>query len=160
MEDSYHATGGQILEIDKQHIYQFAHFGYVYCMLLTRGILADDQNEEVLISGGGDGAVKIWKLDSGDSGAIQELYRLDDGREDGDSVLSIVVEGNFLYSGRLDGEINVWDLETKQLVRSLNVHKEDILTVAFGGRLLFCAGEAGIVRVSEQSQRVVLDVGN
>ncbi|KAJ9667299.1 hypothetical protein H2201_002500 [Coniosporium apollinis] len=149
-----HARGGQILEIDKQHIRQFAHYGYVYCMLVARGLLPDP-DEEILISGGGDGTIKLWTLDRHAGGAINELYTLFDGTDEGESVLTIALDGTFLYSGRIDGEINVWDLETKQLVRSLRTRTGDVLTVAVGGDLLFGAGVSGVVeKFNRQYERV------
>ncbi|KAF2098217.1 glutathione degradosome [Rhizodiscina lignyota] len=138
-----HAVGGQSLQIPKQNLQQFAHFGYVYCMTLARPV--SENAREVLISGGGDGIIKVWTLDEHNSGAISELFVLEDGREEGESVLTIAVDGSFLYSGRTDGEINVWDLETKQLLRSLKANVGDVLTIAVGGGFLFSAGLDGIV---------------
>jgi di- and tripeptidase len=114
-------------------------------MLLAKG-LKDDPSEEVLISGGGDGAIKIWSL-AEKGGGINELHRLDDGRDEGESVLSLALDGLFLYSGRLSGEVNVWDLETKQLVRSLKAQTDDVLALSVGGGYLFCAGVTGVVEV-------------
>jgi di- and tripeptidase len=114
-------------------------------MLLAKG-LRDDPSEEVLISGGGDGAIKIWSL-AKKGGAISESHRLDDGRDEGESVLSLALDGLFLYSGRLSGEVNVWDLETKQLVRSLKAQTDDVLALSVGGGYLFCAGVTGVVEV-------------
>jgi di- and tripeptidase len=115
-------------------------------MVLAKG-LKDDPSEEVLISGGGDGAIKIWSLHK-KGGAISELHKLDDGRDEGESVLSLATDGTFLYSGRLNGEVNVWDLETKQLVRSLKAQTGDVLALSVGGGHLFCSGVTGIVEVS------------
>ena len=142
------AVGGQNLEIDKQDIHQFAHFGYVYCMLLGEGILPENPSEEVLVSDGGDGRIMLWRIDPGDGGSISEICTLEDGREEGESVLSLTRESSFLYSGRLDGEINVWDLETRQLVRSLKAQTGDVLTLTLGGGLLFAGGISGLVQVS------------
>jgi di- and tripeptidase len=114
-------------------------------MLLVKG-LKDDPSEEVLISGGGDGAIKVWSLDK-KGGGIREMHKLDDGRDEGESVLSLALDGLFLYSGRLNGEVNVWDLETKQLVRSLKAQTDDVLALSVGGGYLFCAGVTGIVEV-------------
>ncbi len=108
----------------------------------------DNPGEEILISGGGDGVIRLWGLDAKRGGAIYELHKLEDGREEGESILTLALDGTFLYSGRLDGEINVWDLETKQLVRSLKARTGDVLTLSVGGGYLFSAGVTGIVQVS------------
>ena len=142
-----HARGGQVLEIDKRNIYHYAHFGYVYCMLLARDITPKAPGEEVLISGGGDGVINVWRLDGSRGGAIEKLITLDDGREEGHSILSMALDGTFLHSGRTGGEVDVWDLETRQLVRSLKAHREDVMSVCVGGGFLFSAAVTGFVRV-------------
>ncbi|KAL1306077.1 hypothetical protein AAFC00_004198 [Neodothiora populina] len=150
-----HAKGGQVLEIDKNSIRHFAHYGYVYCMMIVRGLGPDSVDEEVLISAGGDGAINIWRLEKTPTGGIDLLYKLDDGKEEGLSVLSIAVEGSFLYSGRSGGEVNVWDLETKQIVRSIKAHKEDVLSVCIGGGYLFSAAVTGYVRKFDHQYQCV-----
>jgi len=132
------------LEIPKDHIRQFAHFGYVYCMLLVKGITSGLQREETLVTGGGDGVIKLWRLDEGD---LHEIGQLEDGRDEGQSVLAIAIDGTFLYSGRADGEINVWDLETRQLVRMIKAHEDDVLTMTVGRGLLFSAAVDGVAKV-------------
>lgn len=128
-------------------MHQFAHYGYVNCMLLGRRILPEAPAEEVLVSGGGDGRIVLWKIDATSGGAISTLYTLEDGREEGESILSLARDGSFLYSGRFDGEVNVWDLETKQLVRSLKAATGDVLTLSLGGGHLFAGGVSGLVQV-------------
>lgn len=146
--------GGQILEIDKEHIVQYAHYGYVYCMLLTRGLCGDDAEDEVLISGGGDGTIKLWHLGARTPGAISEKAVLESGDN---SVLSMALDGTFLYSGHLGGEVNVWDLDTKQRVRSAKLHTHDVLTISVGSlagdeALIFSAAASGVVRVRHPPQ--------
>ena len=148
------AKGSQSLEIDEHHIHQFAHYGYVYCMLLAKGIVSGEEEREVLISGGGDGVIKVWSLDSNDSGRIHEMCRLENERDEGCSVLSIALDGTILYSGLLDGEVNVWDLETRQLVRSLQAHRDDVLTMTIGGGFLFSGGVFGFFnKFNRQNER-------
>lgn len=136
--------GGQDLEIDREHIIQYAHYGYVYCMLLSRGLDADNADEETLISGGGDGIVKLWSLDSDESGALSEEISLENG--DG-SVLSMALDGTVLYTGRLEGDVNVWDLDTRQLIRTVKAHNADVLALAVGYGLLFSGGSNGITKI-------------
>lgn len=131
------AVGGQELQIDNQDIHQFAHYGYVHCMLLAKGILPEAPSEEVLVSGGGDGRILFWRIDGSIGGAISSICALEDGREEGESILSLAREGTFLYSGRFDGEVNVWDLETRQLVRSLKASTGDVHTLTLGAGILY-----------------------
>jgi di- and tripeptidase len=117
-------------------------------MLLGSGILPEAPSEEVLVSGGGDGRILLWRIDPSQRGAISSIYTLEDGREEGESILSLAREGSFLYSGRFDGEVNVWDLETRQLVRSLKASTGDVHTLTLGAGILYAGGRTGTVQVS------------
>lgn len=114
-------------------------------MLLGRGILPGAPSEEVLVSGGGDGRIILWRINAG---GITPIYTLEDGREEGESILSLAREGTFLYSGRFDGEVNVWDLETRQLVRSLKASTGDVHALTLGAGVLYAGGKSGRVQVS------------
>lgn len=144
------AHGGQDLEIDKDDIVQYAHFGYVYCMLLASDVNGHDSGEEVLISGGGDGVIKLWTLNHDVRDAIAEPVSLENSDE---SILTMALDGTLLYSGRLDGDINVWDLDTRQLIRRVKAHTADVLTLTFGHGLLFTGGANGLVKVSYEFLR-------
>ncbi|GAB7365298.1 hypothetical protein MBLNU230_g6379t1 [Neophaeotheca triangularis] len=140
-----HAKGGTVLEIGRDDITHFAHNGYVYCMLLARD-LPEAAGRETLVTAGGDGVVKLWRLNPQRGGAPEEHYTLDDGRDEGHSILSIALDGTFLFSGRSGGEVDVWDLETRQLVRNIKAHRDDVLTISVGGGFLFSAAVTGYVR--------------
>ncbi|KAJ9144259.1 WD repeat-containing protein [Pleurostoma richardsiae] len=148
-----------VLEVDHAALYPFAHYGYVYCMLMAKGptVLVDSE-EEVLISGGGDGTIKMWKLgkhgrvhDSGahpqqeedddDEPAIHEIMCL--GTDDAESVMSLAIDGSFLYSGKLDGIIELWDLDTKQKLRVIKAHRGDIMTLQMRWGYLWSAAATG-----------------
>jgi WD40 repeat protein len=101
-----------------------------------------------LVSGGGDGRINLWRIDPSQRGSISSIYTLEDGREEGESILSLAREGSFLYSGRFDGEVNVWDLETRQLVRSLKASTGDVHTLSLGAGVLYAGGKSGAVQVS------------
>lgn len=79
-----------------------------------------DLDEEVLILGGGDGIIKLWKLcdiglDYEDGnvviGDIEELMVF--GEDDSEFVMLFVIDGFFLYVGKLGGIIELWDLDMK-----------------------------------------------
>ena len=138
-------TDGEVLEIDKAHMKHYAHFGYVYCMLLVRGVTRlVESDEDVLISGGGDGTIKIWKLAHGNQ-SIKEMACL--GEDDAESVLSMAVDGSFLYSSKLEGVIELWDLDTKQKLRVIKAHRGDVMTLQMGWGFLWSAGSTGFARV-------------
>lgn len=144
-----HALGGRDLEIDKEHAIQYAHYGYVYCTLIAKGlscgISSDNAGNECLISGGGDGVVKVWPLDADDGAVIAKPICLENGDE---SILTIALDGTLLYSGRLEGDINVWDLDTRQMIRRIKACADDILTLAVGHDLVFCGDARGTAKVS------------
>ncbi len=140
------SSAGETLEVDKAHMRHYAHFGYVYCMLLARDASRlVELDEDMLISGGGDGTVKLWKLSSNPDDGIQELASL--GDDDAESVHSLTVDGSFLYSGKLAGIVELWDLDTKQKLRVIKAQKGDILTLQMGWGFLWSAGATGFARV-------------
>jgi di- and tripeptidase len=116
-------------------------------MLMMPCFLSDDPEKEILVSGGGDGSIRLWSLDETNGGAIKELFSLDDGREEGDSVLSLALDGTFLITGRIDGEVNFWDLDTRQLVRSFPLQTGNIMSLTVGSSHLYAAGANGMVEV-------------
>ncbi|KAI5866075.1 glutathione degradosome [Durotheca rogersii] len=137
-----------VLETDKRANKMFAHYGYIYCMLMAKSATASTGPEEdVLISGGGDGTIKVWKLGGRDIGqdgyenGIVEIMVL--GEDDAMSVMSLAVDGSFLYSGKLDGIIELWDLDTKQKLRAIKAHKGDVMTLQMGWGYLWSASRTG-----------------
>jgi di- and tripeptidase len=137
------STAMKMLEVEPSNIVQYAHFGYVYCMLLVPASQIGQGEGEVLLSGGGDGDVKLWSIDDA-TGGISELQTL----RGGDSgVLSMVVKDTLLYCGLTDGEICIWDLDTLQLVRTVKAHCDDVLTLSVKGDCIFSGSASGYVRV-------------
>jgi len=113
-------------------------------MLLARGLFSDDGRTETLVSGGGDGVVKLWSLETGGDGALQDPILLENGDE---SVLTIALDGTVLYCGRLEGAVNVWDLDTRQMIRTVEAHTADVLTLAVGHGLIFSGASNGVAKV-------------
>ncbi|PHH93333.1 hypothetical protein CDD83_7118 [Cordyceps sp. RAO-2017] len=151
----------EVVEIDSGAIRHFAHNGYVYCMLMVKGPTVEfDADDDVLISGGGDGTIKLWSLagscrrrcvddgddehkgDSGnDWGGIEELMTL--GTDDADSVLSLAIDGSFLYAGKLDGIVELWDLDTAQRLRVIKAHGANVMSLQMGWGYLWTASING-----------------
>ena len=115
-------------------------------MLLVEGSRGAVLNQEMLVSGGGDGSIKIWTISKDNGGSIAQFKTLESGDE---SVLTLALDGILLYIGRSGGEINVWDLETCQLLRRLQTDPADVLTLCIGWGSIFSGSANGIARVRD-----------
>lgn len=142
-----------VLEIDGASILQFAHYGYVFCMLMAKGpTVKVGTDEDVLISGSGDGTIKLWSLGHDTQQedirgcGIREIMTL--GNDDADSVMSLALDGSFLYSGKLHGIIELWDLDTTQKLRVIKAHDADIMALQMGWGHLWTASANGWSSVS------------
>lgn len=137
-----------VLETDRRCIKQYAHYGYVFCMLMAKGVTASvEPEDDVLISGGGDGTIKIWKLGGKEVGTdgiengLQEIMAL--GEDNAESVMSLAIDGSFLYSGKIKGIIELWDLDTRQKLRVIKAHRGDVMALQMGRGHLWSAGSTG-----------------
>lgn len=145
-----------VLEMHAGCVKNFAHYGYVYCMLMAKGPTVDvGTDDDVLISGAGDGTIKLWSLghtvkDDEELGdGIQEIMTL--GVDDGESVLSMALDSSFLYAGKLDGIVELWDLDTAQRLRVIKAHDCDIMSIQMGWGYLWTAATNGWASVSTDS---------
>jgi len=85
-------------------------------------------------TGGGDGNVKLWSLDMKH---LQTLSASDDG------VLTMTRIDSLLYTGCVSGTINLWDLDTMQLIRSVRAHDADVLSLSGIGGFAFSGSALG-----------------
>ncbi|KAL4804478.1 hypothetical protein BDV18DRAFT_143243 [Aspergillus unguis] len=135
--------GGQVLTFKRDHHNLFAHHGYVYTMTLARGLIESSPNDEVLLTGAGDGVVKIWRLEQGKADTAPTLMSK---LQNGDSVLSIAVEGSFLYCGLSGGALNIWNLDSRQLVKRIAANTGDLWAVDIIHGMAVCGNSNGIVK--------------
>lgn len=147
------------LEIDRGSVGKFAHFGFVYCMIIARGpTVLVDSDEEVLISGGGDGSIKLWQIkqdekydgyEEWDAWEKREIMCLRGDDDDfGESVFSLAIDGSFLYSGKKKGVIELWDLDTKQKLRVIKGHRGDVMALQLSWGYLLSGATTGSAAVS------------
>lgn len=119
----------KLIEVNNEDIIRFAHNGYIYCMCLLNS--HEDKNdfikhyssrfENLLITGGGDGLVIIWGIIlHNKSISLEKLEVLSND----ESVLSMSIQDSYLYVGLSEPCINVWDLMTSQLIRSIHFSNE------------------------------------
>ena len=89
------------------------------------------------MSGGGDGDVKIWDLDMTHK---KTLSCTDDG------VLTMIRVDSLLYTGSIAGTVNLWDLDTLQLIRSVRAHQADVLSLSGVGDFAFSGSAKGFIK--------------
>ncbi|KAI5286299.1 hypothetical protein KEM54_006895 [Ascosphaera aggregata] len=119
-------------------------------MLLVRGFAESGHqaNAEILLTGSGDGTVKIWHLENNFVDGMKmvipvEAACLDNGH---DSVLSLVVDGPFMYCGLANGSVNIWNLESRQIIRRLNNHPKDLWALNITKGMIIIGGASGLVK--------------
>lgn len=144
IEHGDHDSDGQMLVFKRDQHRLFAHNGYVYCMLLVRGLMECRLDEEILLTGSGDGSVKLWELGQSHDIAPTEIASLQNGNE---SVLSIAVDGSFLYCGLTGGAINIWNLDSRQIIKSITGPAGDIWTIDIIKGVMITGDSQGIVKV-------------
>ena len=142
--DDLKSHGGHLVQVGRKCVRQYAHNGYVYCMLLAKNISRNETGGETLISGGGDGTLKLWKTNDRGKPGLEEFQVLESGDY---SVLTIALDGSFLYAGMLGGDVIVWDLDTCQQIRTFKAHATDVLTLSVGNGKIFSGGANGHARV-------------
>ncbi|KAI7900282.1 uncharacterized protein BX663DRAFT_554178 [Cokeromyces recurvatus] len=127
--------------IREKNICSNAHDGYVYCLLHANDI--PNIKGEVLISGSGDGDVKIWLIEKN---GIRLLHTLKGNLDKGILCLSLSEDG-YLFCGVQGGDVQIWDLETLQMIRSVMAHTDDVLAIAIRGSGFISASADGSIKI-------------
>lgn len=142
-----------LLEIPPKNVIQYAHYGYVYSLLvvnrkLSNYIKDNDEQDEYLVSGGGDGTVKFWSFQK-DKGSFQAIYNFDVDL----SIFSMCYYDNFLYLGLNNGQVGLFDMDTRQTIRVDKVADEgDVMAMSLHGDCLFRGGAHGVIRKWDSKQ--------
>jgi di- and tripeptidase len=71
---------------------------------------------------------------------VQTLSASDDG------VLTMTYIDSLLYTGCISGTINLWDLDTMQLIRSVRAHQTDVLSFSGIGGFAFSGSARGYLK--------------
>jgi len=53
---------------------------------------------------------------------------------------------SLLYTGSISGTINLWDLDTLQMIRSVKAHQADVLSLAGIGGFAFSGSARGYLK--------------
>ena len=113
-------------------------------MLLARALHRRDVETEVLITGGGDGTIRIWSLHDPETTGLESIHKF---KNASGSVLSLAHNGIFLYAGLADGRVQVYNLDSQQLVQKINVGVDDVTTLQVIDGVAFCGTSNGRLKV-------------
>ncbi|OMJ13921.1 putative di- and tripeptidase DUG2 [Smittium culicis] len=118
-----------------------AHYGYVNS--IASGSLPG-LNSEVLFSASSDNTIKIWNI-SDDKIRLHDVLFLPEDEEM--NILSIAINDGLLYTGMQGGAILIWDLETRQPIRALSGHTDDVLSIVCLGKFIYTGSYDGKICV-------------
>lgn len=140
-----------ILEIPAENIIRYAHNGFIYTIAKTDDTYDRldypnvDEISESIITGSGDGISKIWNVVKYNKSGKVTITLEDEEMDNDDAVISQAIEFPFLYCGLSDGLINIWDLNTRQLVSTLKTpDASDITSISVYEDYIFAINEEGI----------------
>lgn len=136
--------GGRILTVPSHNYLPYAHKSYIYSILLAKGASSHDKEEEILISGGGDGTIKLWKIDALSSSRPTQLSKF---KVSDSSILSLSYRGLFLYAGLSDGVANIYNLASSQLVQRLQVGHGEVTQIILSTESILCGTSEGWIKV-------------
>eukprot|EP00127_Corallochytrium_limacisporum_P004720 Clim_evm74s172 gene=Clim_evmTU74s172 len=134
---------------DSSEAYKVRHHGYVYSLASLR---LGPEGGFHLVSGGGDGSIKIWRVapDGDEPLQLRTTFTAHDG-----GILSIVTIGRLIISAGQDGCIKVWDGESLKCRRKLKAHNDDVLALCYAHDLLFSASADGLIHCLNPEYTIV-----
>ncbi|XP_039937902.1 F-box/WD repeat-containing protein 10-like [Hirundo rustica] len=91
----------------------WGHYATITCL---------HSHQERLVSGAGDGMVKVWSLKSGE--CLRTLMH-------GSRVWAVRMDGTHVVSGGHRGLVKVWSAETGALIKTLERHQGPVLCLSF-----------------------------
>ncbi|KAL9544998.1 hypothetical protein MBANPS3_007346 [Mucor bainieri] len=129
--------------IRTKNVYSNAHDGYVYCMTYTHDI--PNLAGQVLITGSGDGHVKIWSIQA--NNMLQHHQTLTGGDPDRGILSLAISDEGYLFCGVQGGHVEIWDLETYQLIKVVVAHADDVLSVIAHRNGFISASADGSIKI-------------
>lgn len=108
-----------VLAVQKTCVIPSAHFGYVYSLALV-----PQRDALLLASGAGDETIRLW---APSEDGILLLHTLELATPPGDAILTLGAWESTLVAGKQGGAIDVWDIESRTLIRTLRGHTDDVL---------------------------------
>jgi di- and tripeptidase len=139
---------GLVATVPARNYLPYAHKSYVYSSRVIITPTSRSDEDEILITGGGDGVIKLWSLrDLALSGVVQ-ITKL---KIPGLNVFSLAYKGAFLYAGLSEGVAHVYNLASRQLVHKLDIGHGDVSEILVNENCIFCGTSDGFVKVTVSS---------
>uniref|UniRef100_A0A1A8GYX3 Kinesin motor domain-containing protein n=2 Tax=Nothobranchius korthausae TaxID=1143690 RepID=A0A1A8GYX3_9TELE len=117
------------------------HLGPVLCLSVEKL----DHGQDVVLTGSKDHHIKMFEVAEGAQGSVGSCHTFDPTHQD--SVESLTVHGEVLYSSSRDYCINKWDMASKKLLQSVHVPTDWVsaLGVVPGSPVLLSGCRGGLL---------------
>ncbi|XP_077451930.1 kinesin-like protein KIF21A isoform X4 [Stigmatopora argus] len=144
----YAATGNSVRVWDLRRFASTGkltgHQGPVMCLTVDQS----ENNQDLVITGSKDHYVKLFEVTEGSLGSISPTHKFEPPHYDG--IESLVVQGDFFFSGSRDNGIKKWDLDRKDLLQQVpNAHRDWVcaLGVVPGSPALLSGCRGGVLKL-------------
>ncbi|WP_054464996.1 TIR domain-containing protein [Planktothricoides sp. SR001] len=108
---------------------------------------------KIIVSGSGDGTIRLWDINSGSDLAVRNL-------ESSVNSVAFSPDGSKIVSGSGDGTIRLWDIKSRSELAVFKGHEDYIFSVAFspdGSKIVSGSGD-GTIRLWDIKSRSELAV--
>ncbi|KAI3654271.1 hypothetical protein MP228_000990 [Amoeboaphelidium protococcarum] len=132
-----------VFVILEEQMHHLAHRGSVNQLAVIES--SESSQDVTLVSVGGDGCINIWRLSENGSISIQKSIQASKG-----SVITLEIcrKDGLMYAGLQRGELKLYDLDTFQLLRTVQAHNDDIIAICCHSRdYLLTAAFDGHIRM-------------
>ncbi|XP_077400857.1 kinesin-like protein KIF21A isoform X6 [Vanacampus margaritifer] len=119
------------------------HLGAITCLTVDHLGCGQD----LVLTGSKDHHIKMFEVTEGAQGSISSCHTLEPAHQD--SVESLALHGDFVYSGSKDYVVKKWDLASKRLLQSISSPTDwvSVLGVVPGSSALLSGCRGGLLRL-------------
>ncbi|KAM4712041.1 kinesin-like protein KIF21A isoform 4-T4 [Anableps anableps] len=128
------------------------HLGPIMCLTVEKL----GHGQDVVLTGSKDHHIKMFEVTEGAQGSIGSSYTLDPSHQD--SVESVAVHGDVLYSSSRDYYVKKWDMASKKLLQAVSAQTDWVsaLGVVPGSPVLLGGCRGGLLRLWHANSLVPL----